>query len=171
MLVVHGSIQLALVLDIYLGNGNTLTRSEEWLQADATLAMVIVMGVFLLFDLVSLSLIGQLLLFHLKLQKQGLTTYQFIVQDSQKKREQNKKDRELQHEREVAMAKAKEEGRTLDAFKLQFGGNLRNTCGLTCCDPLGGPEEEKESMNGNSNGAMNGNGVGQHEESKEPEDP
>jgi hypothetical protein len=40
MLVVHATIQLALVLDIYLGNG--ASRSEEWwFNADATIAVVV----------------------------------------------------------------------------------------------------------------------------------
>ena len=81
-------IQLALILDIYLGNGATKQRAEDWFNANATIAVVIVMGVFLLFNLGALSLIGQLLLFHLKLRKQGLSTYQFIVRDNHRSNNQ-----------------------------------------------------------------------------------
>jgi hypothetical protein len=177
MLVVHASIQLALVLDIYLGNG--ASRSEEWFNADATTPVVVVICAFLLFDLVALSLIGQLLLFHNRLQREGLTTYQFIVRDNQRKREQNKQDQELAQKRLVAMAKAEEEGRTCDWLSLRIGGDVRKTCGLTCCDPL----EEKPKLN-NPHAALNGNGHSQtatngtaesrphaQEESKEAEDP
>jgi hypothetical protein len=175
MLLVHGAIQLALVIDIFLGNGMSESKSEDWFQADARIAVVVVMCVFLLFDIVALSLIGQLLLFHTRLRREGLTTYQFIVRDNQRKREQNKKDRELMQKRLVAVAKAQEEGRTCDWLHLRAGGHLRKACGLTSCDPLERDEtqQEPQTMNGNGNrngpsrAASNGNGT----EAKEPEDP
>lgn len=173
MLVTHGAIQLALVLDIFLGNGTSESKSEDWFQADATIAVVAVMCVFILFDLVALSLLGQLLLFHLRLRRDGLTTYGFIVQDNQRKREESKKIRELTQKRVAAVAQAREEGRMCALLHLRVGGYVRKVCGLTCCDPLEFTEKKQDDSkisNGNgashAHGASNGNGNG--EESKEP---
>ena len=145
MLIIHGSIQFALVLDIYLGNGNTKQRSEDWLNTKgdtSTLVVVIVMCTFLFLDLVALSLILQLLFFHLKLQREGLSTYQFIVRDNKQKREKAQKESLIEQKRSFQMSKAQEEGRTSDYNKLYYGGMLRRSCGITCCDPM--EQEEKE---------------------------
>jgi hypothetical protein len=138
MLFVQLAIQIALILDIYLGNGSTKQRADEWFGlTDASLIVVIVMGVFILFDLASLSLIGQLLLFHVKLQKQGLSTYSYIVRDNQKRREQTKKENELKLKRQMLIAHAKQEkGKGCYVWTLQNGGMMRETFGITCCDPL-----------------------------------
>ena len=78
MLTIHFAIQLALVLDIYFGkdnkrdSGNTSKdldssygRARDWFQVgDASLHIIIVLCVFLAFDLVAISLILQLLFFH-----------------------------------------------------------------------------------------------------------
>jgi len=159
MLFVQAVIQLALILDIYLGNGATKQRSEEWFQADATIAVVIVMGIFLFFDLGALSLIGQLLLFHLKLQREGISTYQYIVRDNQRRREQTKKENDLKLRRQMAIAHAKQEGNSLQVMRLEKGGWIRESCGLACCDPLQLEEEEngdKRTQNERPNGGTPG---------------
>jgi hypothetical protein len=188
MLIVHATIQLALVIDIHVGNGGSKSRSEDWFQADARVAVEVVMCVFLVFDVVALSLIGQLLRFHIKLRRDGLTTYQFIVRDNKERREQTKLDHELRQKRQVAVAKAREEGRTCESLHLRVGGHFRKTCGWTCCDPLREREEQEEVtapeapvsvLNGNGNGnghahtAVNGTGESRghaQEEAKESED-
>lgn len=171
MLVIQAVIQIALILDIYLGNGNTKQRAKEWFNADATIAVVIVMGIFVFLNLGALSLIGQLLFFHVKLQRQGLSTYQFIVRDNQRRREQAKLDDELKLRRSMAIAHAKTEGKCCQVFHLQMGGFCREKCQLACCDPLSLEDEEnaaeKAPQNGTSGGAAastglaNGNGHAQ----------
>jgi len=159
MLIVHSGVQLALVLDIYLGNGMSKTKSEDWFRADATIAVVVVMCVFLLLDFIALSLILQLLLFHTRLRKEGLTTYQFIVRDNRRKREQTVMENEIREQRLVAMAKATEEGRTCDKLQLCVGGYSRKYIGITCCDPLESEARAEDgTMNGNvaSDSASNG---------------
>ena len=159
MLIVHSGVQLALVLDIYLGNGMSKTKSEDWFRADATIAVVVVMSVFLLLDFIALSLILQLLLFHTRLRKEGLTTYQFIVRDNRRKREQTVMENEIREQRLVAMAKATEEGRTCDKLQLCVGGYSRKYIGITCCDPLESEARAEDgTMNGNvaSDSASNG---------------
>jgi hypothetical protein len=142
LLLVHGSIQLALVIDIFVGNGNSQLRAENWFQADATIAIVVVLCIFLFFDLAAISLIVQLLAFHLKLQREGLTTYAFIVRDNQRRREKTKLENELVAKRGLEIAKAKEDGRLGYRFRLEAGGYFRKTCGMEVCDPLRGDQKQ-----------------------------
>jgi hypothetical protein len=136
LLIVHVAIQIALVLDIYLGNGASKQRSEDWFNADSTIAVVAVMSAFVVVDLVALSLILQLLVLHIKLQREGLSTYQFIVRENQRRRDQTKLEHELKYRREVAIKNAIEEGKGCYVFRLENGGFLRESCGLAFCDPL-----------------------------------
>jgi hypothetical protein len=160
MLFTQLAIQIALILDCYLGNGSTMQRADEWLgQTNASMIVVIVMGVFILFDLASLSLIGQLLLFHIKLQRQGLSTYQFIVKDNQKRREQTKKENDLKLKRQMMIAHAKQErgSNSFYVWRLQNGGTMREQCGMACCDPLSLDDDEENNNNNNANGTNNNN--------------
>ena len=166
LLIVHTAIQLALILDIFLGNGETKQRSEEWFginSSSGTIVVVTVMGIFLLFDICSLLLIGQLLAFHLKLQRQGLTTYSYIVQDNRKRRQEAEQNQKLKQRRDQAIRKAEEDGDCCLSNRLRTGGYCRQSCNMACCDPL--PSEDEE--NGNSknpspsaaNGQKGSNGV------------
>ena len=188
MLIIHGTIQIALIIDIYVGNSkSSAERAESWFgsQGDTTIAVVAIMGVFILFDVLSFSLIAQLLYFHMQLRRQGLTTYQFIYQEKRKKAEFRKLKRALENRRMVAIANAHRDGRTNDRFKLRMGGILREK-GCAYCDPLQleEPESEKQQQEATQQRA-NGNGVHvassgdndedynkgrQEEESKEPEE-
>lgn len=138
LLFVHGSILLALIIDIFVGSGKIKARTEEWFQLDATIPIVTVLANFLLFDLACFSLMFQLLIFHLKLQREGLTTYAFIVRDNQRRREKTKADNELAAKRAQEIERATETGRSCYRWKLKVGGFLRSTCGVEFCDPLGG---------------------------------
>jgi hypothetical protein len=139
LLTVHSCVQLALILDIYLGNGNSRQRSEEWFNVNsptATIIVVAMMGFFLVFDIGALTLIGQLVMFHLRLQKQGLTTYAFIVQDNRRRRTEAEQQEQLKRRRNAAIAKAEQDGNWWLETKLRHGGFFREACGLACCDPL-----------------------------------
>mmetsp|Transcript_8190 Transcript_8190/g.20283 ORF Transcript_8190/g.20283 Transcript_8190/m.20283 type:complete len:317 (-) Transcript_8190:322-1272(-) len=154
MLLVQASIQMALIVDIYIGNGASKQRALDWFSVNATTPVVVIMGIFLLFDLVSLSLIGQLLVFHLKLQRDGISTYQFIVRQNQERRERTKKENELKARRESAIAKAKEEGNGFLVFRLQQAGWFREKSGCAICDPLSLDAEDDKSNN-STNGKGN----------------
>ena len=156
LLLVQSVIQIALVLDIYLGNGASKQRSEEWFNADATIAVVVVMSTFVVCDLVALTLIVQLLVFHIKLQRDGLSTYQFIVQDNQRRREQTRLENDLQHRRTLAISKATEDGNGYLVFRLRSGRFLRQSCGLACCDPLQLVEKREHEVA--TTAIQNGNG-------------
>ena len=164
MLLIQAVIQIALILDIYLGSDSSDSskeRAKAWFGVETTvLPVVVVMGVFILFSLVSLSLIGQLLIFHLKLQREGITTYQFIVKDNQNRRERTKKENDLKLRRLLAVGKAKEECNNTLVFRLEKGGMLREKCGLTCCDPLKMEDEENNNNNNTSTNNSNRNSNG-----------
>lgn len=136
MLFLHLAVQLSLVIDIFVGSGQSRSRTEEWFQSDATIAIIVVLCIFLLLDLVAFSLIIQLLTFHIKLRRDGLTTYSFIVQDNQKRREKSKSDNELANRRVQEIEKAKGEGQACHRWKLEVGGLTWKMCGIEMCDPL-----------------------------------
>lgn len=137
MLVIHGAVQLALIVDIFVRDEGVKLRTEDWFSADATIPIVVVLVIFFLFDLVAFSLMSQLLAFHLKLQREGLTTYAFIVEDNQRRREKTKLDTELEANRAAEMVKAKQEGRKCYHSQLRTAGWLRKRYGVQVAwDPL-----------------------------------
>lgn len=137
MLIVHFSIQVALIIDIFL-DGSSKERADDWFEADGADVVVGIFVGFGIFDAIALSLILQLLHFHMQLRKEGLTTYKYIVRESQRKREKANKDQTRKNQRIVAMGKANDEGNYMLAMKLRYG----EMC--PCCDPLPPTEEEKK---------------------------
>jgi hypothetical protein len=168
-LVVHVVVQVVLIIDMYINtSGSTDELSQEWFGVgeSAKLGLAIGMGIFCLADVIALSLMLQLWMFHLRLQREGLSTYKFIVKDNQRRREARAKSEDLKRKRTSAMAKALAEKRKADYFRLKFGGALSQTCGFRCCDPLQ-PRPTKQAQgdtqtNGNENENENG------EEATEP---
>ncbi len=155
MLLVQLSVQIALICDIYVGEqlglGGTKERAENWFGVGTPIPVVVLMGFFAFLNIGSLSLIGQLLLFHLKLQKEGISTYEFIVRDNRERREKNNKLNELKVRRKAEIALAKEEGKSVLAMRLENGGLLREKFGFACCDPLSLEDSETDG-NVESNG-------------------
>lgn len=174
MLIIHGTIQIALIIDIYVGDSTSSSaRASSWFgsQKDTTIPVVAIMGVFILFDVLSFSLIAQLLAFHMQLRRQGLTTYQFIYQENRKKAELRKLKRALENRRMVAIANASRDGRTNDRFKLRMGGILREK-GCACCDPLqlDNPESDKQQQQQKETTQQQANGNGVHVASVDDDD-
>lgn len=158
MLLVQAAIQIVLIVDIYIEFGGTKQRAIDWFSLNTTTPVVAIMGVFLLFNVVSLSLIGQLLVFHVKLRKEGISTYQFIVRENKNRRERTKKENELKTRRQSAIDMAKEEGKGLLVFRLQKGGLLREKFGLRCFDPMSLDDKSGEENNAASNGGETNGG-------------
>lgn len=149
-LVVHLSVQLALIIEMYVNtSGSTNELSQDWfgIGESATMGLAIGMGLFCLADMIALSLMLQLLSFHLRLQREGLSTYQFIVKDNQRRREERARLEDLERKRSSEMAKAVAEKRKGDYFKLKIGGSLSHKCGFRCCDPL---QQAKKEPGGNA---------------------
>lgn len=137
MLVVHCSVQIALIIDIFLG-GSSKDKAEAWFKSGSYEAIVGIYIGFVVFDAIALSLILQLLHFHMLLRKEGLTTYKYIVRETQRKREKTNQEQPRKNQRMVAMGKANDEGKTLLALRLRYGEFCQ------CCDPLPPLEEEQK---------------------------
>lgn len=139
VLLVHGAVQVGLIIDIFL-DGETRDKADDWFQTEASNAIVGIMIGFAAFDGIALSLILQLVFFHMQLRKEGLTTYKFIVRETQKKREKRDNEQDRKNKRMVAMGKANDEGNYMLACKLRYGEMI------PCIDPLpkDGVEEKKE---------------------------
>jgi hypothetical protein len=149
MLVIHGAVQLAIVVDIFVRDKGVKLRTEDWFSANATIPIVVVLVVFFLFDLVAFSLMSQLLAFHLKLQREGLTTYAFIVEDNQRRREKTKLDTELEANRAAEMIKAKQEGRHCYHSQLRTAGWLQKRYGVQVAwDPLRRDRQKTDEKQG-----------------------
>jgi len=148
LLVSHMTVQVVLIIDMYANpDGSTHELSQTWLGINdgdsresakdaSTLGVTIGMGIFVVLDVVALSLMMQLWMFHRNLKRDQLTTYQFIVKDGQRRREARQMKEELERKRDSAKAKALAEKRKGDYLKLHWGGILAVKCGLKCCDPL-----------------------------------
>lgn len=137
MLVVHSSIQIALIIDIFLG-GSSKDQANDWFDINSSGVVVGIYIGFVVFDAIALSLILQLLHFHWLLHKEGLTTYKYIVRETQRKREKTNKEEARKNQRMVAMGKANDEGKLWLAIRLRYG----EMC--SCCDPLPPLEEERK---------------------------
>jgi len=80
---------------------------------------------FLVFTAFCAFMVLQLLVFHLGLKREKITTYQFIIRDSAKKREKILLSNRIRQKRVEELEKA---GNTLEAFCLKVGA-------LNCCKP------------------------------------
>jgi len=144
MQLMHVAVQIVLVVDINKG-GPTRDRAEGWFGAGAAgpVAVDAVLIFFVIFDGISLFLIGQLLWFHMLLRRENLTTYAYIVRESSKRRDKIMVREEIQAKRATRMARAREEGRSADVIRLRIGGLCR-AVGCAACDPMEAPATSKE---------------------------
>jgi hypothetical protein len=138
MELAHFIIQIALIIDIFIG-GPTKDRADDWFHAGTNEVVIAVLIFFLVFNSVSVFLIGQLLWFHSGLQRENLTTYKYIVRDHQRKRDKMRLEGEIMQLRHTEMAKAKQQGKKLTVFRLEMGDRCRQY-GFVSCDPLNVPK-------------------------------
>ena len=140
------SIHAVLVVDSFT-SGPTNDRQEgSFIPVKVSNALLIF---FACFNAVTIFLIGQLLWFHIGLRQEQLTTYQYIIQDHKKKREEQRRLDELEQRRIHLMSQAFQDGKSCYAYQLRLGRICRKTCGKTgslaeCCDPLELPGEAPE---------------------------
>jgi hypothetical protein len=137
MELAHFIIQIALIIDIFI-EGSTKDRADDWFHAGTNEVVIAVLIIFLVFNSVSIFLIGQLLWFHSGLQRENLTTYKYIVRDHQRKRDKMRLEGEIMQLRHTEMAEARREGKVWAVFRLQKGDECRQA-GCNSCDPLNVP--------------------------------
>lgn len=124
MEVMHLVLHVFLILDILLdGDFSSPYRSKIFLA--------IIFFLFLLFNVLSIILIGQLIVFHMKLQQKRLTTYAYIIQEHKEKLEMARRMGDLEAKR-IAMI---DQSQGIQKCFLQLGGFCR-TIGLSAFDPL-----------------------------------
>lgn len=177
LLVMHALIALALSIDILVG-GTSKLRANEWFAINLSEIVVSINLLFVLLDSISLILILQLLVFHIKLRAQNLTTYKFILQDNASKRELKKRKTARKSKRTIAMGEAKRNNKTLLRWRLYMGQYLEKI--HACLDPLPHddeqPDEQGEQEQPNQEETANGhektgNGAGNEiEDHKEDQD-
>jgi hypothetical protein len=148
LVIVHGSMLAGLVISFFVqysiaqngvdgSNLPILDRSNQWFNANAGILVAIVNLAFVLVDVVCVILLGQLFLFHIKLQKEGITTYAYIVRDGQRKRVAAQQKLELERRRISALQQAEREGKIIRKWMLTAAGCPyvgENLC--RPCDPL-----------------------------------
>lgn len=150
MLLVHASIHIVLIVDIFLQGESKEFVSTNWLiKSDSIwITFIVVYIVFAAFDFISLSLVGQLLHFHMGLRKEGLTTYKYIIRETQRKREKIQLMSTQNNQRIVAIAKANDENNSLLARRLKIGKFCSESMNCQMLDPL--PSPVKDSNNANA---------------------
>lgn len=119
--------------------------------------LVIINICFTVFLLSVVSLIFQLLSFHLMLHRKQLTTYEFILEDGEKKREERKLDAKIEERRGDEIIRLNRMGNRTGIYKLKmFGWDVCKPC-----DPIRRvvmKEEEGRKMNEEVNGGEGGEG-------------
>jgi len=138
--------------------GGTYDRMSSVYGGNNETGLIVVIIVFMVAVTLFLGLVGQLLVFHIGLQREGISTYEYIVRDNQKKREKSNEKRDKKARRNQAIEEEKRKGNL--AICLMLG----EYC--TLCDPLKEEDEEvgqfleMKRMGGSYDKAMeNGNGA------------
>uniref|UniRef100_A0A7S4KCH1 Palmitoyltransferase n=1 Tax=Odontella aurita TaxID=265563 RepID=A0A7S4KCH1_9STRA len=131
-------------------SGAMYDRMEGWFGAGSSEAVAGVNCFFLLISIISVSLLGQLMFFHMGLRKEGITTYAYIVRDNAKKREKTRQAAEAKSKRIVALRTAHEKGNSRAVCWLRLGE-------LPCCVPCDPVRQKmKEDAKSPSNAASEG---------------
>ena len=133
LLLVHLGVMVGIVADIFSG-GPTEQLAKDWFGVGTPYVVVCFNIVFCVFSSIAFMLIVQLLVFHVGLQRKGLTTYKYILRDNQKKRDKQKQEQAWNAKRAVAIKKAKTEKKS--TFMLKLGKYM------ACLDPLRNSDED-----------------------------
>ncbi|KAL7520875.1 hypothetical protein ACHAWX_005570 [Stephanocyclus meneghinianus] len=148
LVLAHGGVLAGLVVSFFvqytskkagseIDRASTLQRSNDWFGAEAGVAIAAVNTVFLVIDGSCISLLGQLFLFHLRLRREKITTYAYIVRDGQRKREASREKMQMGRKRIIALNDAKREGKlTRRCFLMAAGCPFVGEYICKPCDPL-----------------------------------
>jgi DHHC palmitoyltransferase len=157
MLIMHLSVATYLCVDLFL-KGPTYDRANDVFgddssddvdddDKDVTVYVITALLLFgMLFDVVSLILLSQLIHFHIGLQRDKISTYQYIVRDHQRRRDKTKLENELQSQRVVQLQKYRAENKHCAARQLQWGHACRKM-GCPRLDPMKLPPTSNNNNN------------------------
>lgn len=102
--------------------------SSSWLGAGAPEVIVGFNIGFLVLTLSAGVLIMQLLWLNISLRREGITTYQYIIRDGQRKREKWHLMQKVEQRRGQEVHKARTEGKCVTACWLSLGAQYCKTC-------------------------------------------
>ena len=103
-------------------DGVIYRNSADWFLVKDKPVMILIINIVILITTVgTLCLVGQLLMFHLSLRRENITTYAYIVRDNARKRDLTKMESEINSRRIMAIGKAKREGKSFEKMILQCG--------------------------------------------------
>mmetsp|Transcript_5790 Transcript_5790/g.13195 ORF Transcript_5790/g.13195 Transcript_5790/m.13195 type:complete len:355 (+) Transcript_5790:340-1404(+) len=129
--------------------GGIVERADKWFNADSGLIIMIVNGSFLLVDLGCIALLTQLFVFHIRLRREGITTYAYIIRDGQRKRDSARQKMEFERRRLAAIQQASADGNWIKKMRLQAAGLPHLGDGICFfCDPI---RTEPAPSNANEN--------------------
>ena len=103
------------------GTGGQVDRMTNWFGAGVPMVVAIVNIVFFVITFGSVSLLGQLFLFHINLQREKITTYEYIIRENQRKREKNKDAMVIRSKRMIMTRAADAKGDKATVCRLQMG--------------------------------------------------
>lgn len=121
---------IATQLGLYFVDNRTIRRlASEWFNADVDIVLVGINIGMLVFTASTAFMVLQLLVFHIGLQREGVTTYQYIIRDTAEKRDKSIFVNKVRQRRIEELEKSGSAG---EAFVLKMGALA---C-CTSCDPV-----------------------------------
>ena len=102
-MLIHIAFDVAVLVTTFTYNNNVLRETREFYQQDMRVGYSVILGIVLLFNLLTVLFLGHLISFHLVLQGKGMTTFEYIMDKANRKNQKSKIYREVNQE------KAKEE--------------------------------------------------------------
>ena len=150
LVLVHGAVLLGIVISFFIqyasqnrsGNNfdddsSILYLSNQWFGLDAGIAVASVNTFFFVVDFTCISLLGQLFLFHIRLRRENITTYAYIVRDGQRRHQLAQEKMQMGRKRILAIENAQKEGKPIRKCLLQAAGcQIVGQYVCLPCDPL-----------------------------------
>lgn len=109
-------------------DGSTYIKITTVYGNRGEIPLIVIILLVLILVAFFLALIFQLLFFHIMLQRRGMTTYEYIVQDNALRRDRAKKEREISSLRMETIAERRRQGKSI------LGISLVKYC--PPCDPI-----------------------------------
>ncbi len=126
-------VALIIHLSLYFGgHESTRTLSNTWLNAGVPEIVVGFNIGFLVLTVCTVILVGQLFTFHINLRREKITTYQFIIRDGQKKREEWHLHQKVEQRRGQVIKNLNDQGKGCEAAWMKIMG--KSIC--VRCDPI-----------------------------------
>eukprot|EP00978_Attheya_sp_CCMP212_P006618 scaffold15327_cov58-Attheya_sp.AAC.8 len=143
--------------------GGIHRRANNWLGVFDYVGNIIV-GIniaFLSLNVISFGLLAQLLLFHLELRREKLTTYAYIVRDGVRRRDQARESSNTRSRRIVSIQEAKDAKQNWRVLHLKWGKCVGGV--WPSCDPIRTKQnvQEVEMSTSATNGASMTTSVGE----------